>query len=196
MSGESQLTFGRGAADLPVDAEFTTAFQSDGGTYASEQQVTTYALREENISHTNPSSPQDACAGAPLEIFYPEDELGDTEEGKIAIEAAKEICGGCRIKDSCLESALESREKIGIRGGMTSHERHLLVRTARPYLWAGRDGLYDCVPAGPQLCYPRDSSSHPQDVDRRRSHRHLRAGLRDRLSGSFDSAWSQLRGGP
>lgn len=54
------------------------------------------------------------------EIFYPEFEnLGTARE-------ALKICNQCTVKDLCLAEAneLESEERYGVRGGLTSRQRH------------------------------------------------------------------------
>lgn len=56
-----------------------------------------------------------ACVGE-LGVFFSDEELD--------INKAKEICNGCRVKDECLQEALESAEH-GIRGGLTEEERFI-----------------------------------------------------------------------
>jgi WhiB family redox-sensing transcriptional regulator len=66
---------------------------------------------------------QAACRGLDPEIFYPaEDE---------AAETAKEVCGSCAVRQTCLEHALSVREKEGIWGGATERERRRIIRQRR-----------------------------------------------------------------
>jgi WhiB family redox-sensing transcriptional regulator len=64
-----------------------------------------------------------ACRGLDPEIFYP---LTDEE----AVEA-KIVCGGCGVRQTCLEYALASREKEGVWGGATEKERRRIIRQRR-----------------------------------------------------------------
>ena len=41
---------------------------------------------------------------------------------------AKQVCGGCPVRDECLEHAMDSRERDGIWGGLTGDERKTLAR--------------------------------------------------------------------
>ena len=64
-----------------------------------------------------------ACQGLDPAIFFP-----DSEEN---IALAKEICGLCPVRLTCLEHALASREKDGIWGGTTDKERRRIIRQRR-----------------------------------------------------------------
>ena len=64
------------------------------------------------------------CKGEDPELFYPED---DEDTG----EAAKAICAMCLVRETCLESALRTREKIGVWGGRTARERRRIIRQRR-----------------------------------------------------------------
>ncbi len=64
-----------------------------------------------------------ACKGVRPGLFYPESDL---EERK-----AKAVCGLCRVRDCCLEFALNSGEPEGIWGGLNSRQRRRLVRSRR-----------------------------------------------------------------
>ena len=52
-----------------------------------------------------------------LETFFPSPD--DTE----TIATAKAYCGGCPVRDVCLDAALETGDTHGIRGGLTEEER-------------------------------------------------------------------------
>jgi WhiB family redox-sensing transcriptional regulator len=64
------------------------------------------------------------CKGEDPEIFYPED---DEDPGM----AAKLICAMCLVRETCLESAIRTREKIGVWGGATARERRRIIRHRR-----------------------------------------------------------------
>jgi WhiB family transcriptional regulator, redox-sensing transcriptional regulator len=66
-----------------------------------------------------------ACRGLEPEIFYPDPE-DDTEA-----DIAKQVCGRCSVKVTCLEFALQFREKEGVWGGATERERRRIVRQRR-----------------------------------------------------------------
>lgn len=54
------------------------------------------------------------------EIFFPEPDEMDR------IRAAKNLCGQCQVRRTCLDAALEAGDTAGIRGGMTEEERRIL----------------------------------------------------------------------
>ena len=64
-----------------------------------------------------------ACRGLDPDIFYPE-----TDEEALA---AKLVCGECSVQETCLEFALQGREKEGVWGGATEKERRRILRQRR-----------------------------------------------------------------
>jgi WhiB family redox-sensing transcriptional regulator len=64
-----------------------------------------------------------ACRGLDPQIFYPET---DDEA-----EPAKRVCGACAVQETCLEFALQGREKEGVWGGATEKERRRILRQRR-----------------------------------------------------------------
>ena len=66
------------------------------------------------------------CRGADLSLFYPDDEddLG-------AELAAKAICSTCAVRERCLEQALDTRERVGVWGGLSPRERRRILRRRR-----------------------------------------------------------------
>lgn len=66
-----------------------------------------------------------ACRGLDAEVFYPA-----SEDDADAAEA-KAVCGGCPVREACLEHALAHREREGVWGGTTERERRRIVRQRR-----------------------------------------------------------------
>jgi hypothetical protein len=66
-----------------------------------------------------------ACAGADLDLFFPEPGEPDEE--------AKAICQGCPERAACLEAAVARDEEHGIWGG---HNFEVPVRERKPAPWA------------------------------------------------------------
>jgi WhiB family redox-sensing transcriptional regulator len=64
------------------------------------------------------------CKDVDPDIFYPED---DEDPG----DAAKAVCAMCMVRETCLESAIATREKLGVWGGATARERRRIIRQRR-----------------------------------------------------------------
>ena len=60
------------------------------------------------------------CKSADTSVFFP---VSDTFAGE-----AKAICAACPVSEECLEYAIATRQPDGVWGGLTSVERHRLVR--------------------------------------------------------------------
>lgn len=58
-----------------------------------------------------------ACRDTDPETFFP------AGAGDPAAARAKQVCGGCPVRDDCLRYALETRQKHGVWGGMDEDER-------------------------------------------------------------------------
>jgi hypothetical protein len=43
---------------------------------------------------------------------------------------AKNICHGCPVVNECLKDGLDKRDRWAILGGLTPHERDLMLRNA------------------------------------------------------------------
>lgn len=71
------------------------------------------------------------CAGLDPELFFP---LGGPDAGAAAQTArAKSVCGGCPVRQDCLDWAMATGQDDGVGGGLDEHERRELRRaTARP----------------------------------------------------------------
>lgn len=63
------------------------------------------------------------CAEVDPAIFFPE--KGD------GISAAKKICAACRVREQCLDYAIENRETQGMWGGLTPSARRKIARQRR-----------------------------------------------------------------
>lgn len=66
---------------------------------------------------------QGACRGLDAAIFYPDDEVG--------AQSAQAVCADCAVRVSCLDHALNSREKAGVWGGATEKDRRRMIRQRR-----------------------------------------------------------------
>lgn len=64
-----------------------------------------------------------ACRGVDPDVFYP----ATDEEA----EEAKAVCVQCSVRESCLEYALNNRERDGVWGGATERERRRILRQRR-----------------------------------------------------------------
>ena len=64
-----------------------------------------------------------ACRGLDASVFYPERE----EDA----ERAKRVCAQCNVQQTCLEYALDTREKAGVWGGATERDRRRILRQRR-----------------------------------------------------------------
>ena len=66
-----------------------------------------------------------ACVGQDGNLFFP---LSSTEASDAVRDRAKEVCGGCPVRQPCLDWALEVGVDDGIFGGLTARERRTLKR--------------------------------------------------------------------
>lgn len=68
-----------------------------------------------------------ACRGlASAVFFHPDNERGAARAARES--RAKVICMRCPVLEQCRRHALSVREPYGIWGGLTEHERHVLLR--------------------------------------------------------------------
>jgi WhiB family redox-sensing transcriptional regulator len=67
-----------------------------------------------------------ACHGEDPELFFP---VGETFAAQRQIQAAKTVCGRCRVSAQCLAYAMGT-EHEGIWGGTTRPERAAALRRA------------------------------------------------------------------
>ncbi|MFF7178323.1 WhiB family transcriptional regulator [Streptomyces sp. NPDC008121] len=70
-----------------------------------------------------------ACRNVDPDLFFP---VGTGAPALIQAEEAKEICRGCPVRQECLEWAMDdSRQVIGVWGGLREDERKALKRRSR-----------------------------------------------------------------
>lgn len=69
---------------------------------------------------------QAACFGSDPNLFYPESM--DDE----AAWAARKVCQGCPVARECLQDALDSNDRFGIRGGLSPKQRTNLLKGRVP----------------------------------------------------------------
>lgn len=66
-----------------------------------------------------------ACATQDPELFFP---LGLPGPGVARIDAAKQVCAGCPVREPCLTWALRTKTEYGVWGGLDEVERQALTR--------------------------------------------------------------------
>ena len=70
------------------------------------------------------------CRDEPAAMFFPSDGAG--------VEAARQLCATCPVKEPCLEYALRNRIDHGVWGGTSERERRRILRQRRLDAAAGR----------------------------------------------------------
>ncbi|MEU0570113.1 WhiB family transcriptional regulator [Nonomuraea sp. NPDC005983] len=70
-----------------------------------------------------------ACLGMDPELFFP---ISLEGPGRSQVERAKAICGGCPVRQPCLDYALRTRQFDGIWGGTDPDQRRELMVKAAP----------------------------------------------------------------
>lgn len=76
----------------------------------------------EDITHPPEWWQHAACRGMGFDLFF-----DPTRE-----QQALAICrSGCTVLDQCLDGALDSGDRDGVRGGLTGEQRRKLLRRAR-----------------------------------------------------------------
>lgn len=66
------------------------------------------------------------CRMTNPELFFP---TGNTGIAVDTIRDAKAVCGGCEVRDACLQFALETNQESGIWGGTSEEERRRFRRS-------------------------------------------------------------------
>lgn len=76
---------------------------------------------EPGASPENDWRQQAACQGVrDPDLFFP---IGNTGPALDQIEAAKQICYPCVVREQCLDWALTTRQDSGVWGGLSEEER-------------------------------------------------------------------------
>ncbi len=65
---------------------------------------------------------QAACKGAPLSVFFPDDD---------DYRVARQVCGQCPVREPCLDEAQRGLIDHGMFGGLTPNERRAARRRDR-----------------------------------------------------------------
>ncbi|MET7495582.1 WhiB family transcriptional regulator [Streptomyces sp900116325] len=71
---------------------------------------------------------QAACRDEDPDLFFP---IGSTGPALVQTEEAKAVCGGCAVRELCLEWAMEHGQDSGVWGGLGEAERRALKRRTR-----------------------------------------------------------------
>jgi WhiB family redox-sensing transcriptional regulator len=69
-----------------------------------------------------------ACLSADPDLFFP---ISSAGPGERQIARAKMICGGCQVRQECLDFALAHDQLYGIWGGTTPEDRQRARRRKR-----------------------------------------------------------------
>ena len=69
-----------------------------------------------------------ACRSMDAAIFFSPEHFETKQEKDAREAAAKQVCGGCPVREACLDYAVTAQEKYGIWGGLTELERRAVVR--------------------------------------------------------------------
>ncbi len=103
--------------------------------------VATRAHRPASVCGTGEWRLAGSCRQVDPDLFFSESERGPTRMALIA--AAKAVCEGCPVIQSCREHGLRAQEPYGIWGGLTGAERAIELRRER---WnAPRDDLVEII---------------------------------------------------
>ncbi|MTV27072.1 WhiB family transcriptional regulator [Nitriliruptoraceae bacterium ZYF776] len=78
--------------------------------------------------------PQAACLDEDPELFFPD---GESPRYAHQIEAARQVCAGCAVREPCLDFALRTEQNGGIWAGTTPGQRTALRRRSRHHLAVG-----------------------------------------------------------
>ena len=83
-----------------------------------------------------------ACRFTDPDLFFP---ISDSAKGLEQAAEAKAVCAGCEVRCECVAFAIRTRQRHGIWGGMTEHERYPAGKTGRPERAAASGGA-PCTP--------------------------------------------------
>ncbi|MFI9151738.1 WhiB family transcriptional regulator [Streptomyces sp. NPDC053367] len=68
------------------------------------------------------------CRHHDPDLFFP---IGSSGPALLQTEQAKAVCGGCPVREACLEFALDTAQGMGVWGGTSENERRHLLRRRR-----------------------------------------------------------------
>jgi WhiB family redox-sensing transcriptional regulator len=63
------------------------------------------------------------CRDYPPALFFPSDGMG--------VEAARQVCSRCPVRQACLDYAIRNRIEHGVWGGASERARRRITRTPR-----------------------------------------------------------------
>jgi WhiB family redox-sensing transcriptional regulator len=69
-----------------------------------------------------------ACRSADPELFFP---ISGSGAAQADVARAKAVCARCRIRQRCLDYAIESHQAHGVWGGTSEEERRLTAARRR-----------------------------------------------------------------
>jgi len=69
-----------------------------------------------------------ACRFADPELFFPISSAGPAQAD---VTRAKAVCARCRIRQRCLDYAIDSHQVFGVWGGASEEERRLIAARRR-----------------------------------------------------------------
>ena len=72
------------------------------------------------------------CRDLPASTFFPSDGVG--------VDAARQVCATCPVREPCLEYALAQHIDHGVWGGTSERERRRIARTRRLAAAGAADG--------------------------------------------------------
>jgi WhiB family redox-sensing transcriptional regulator len=67
--------------------------------------------------------PAGKCRDYPPSMFFPSDGIG--------VEAARQVCSSCPVRQACLDYAIQHRIEHGVWGGASERARRRITRTPR-----------------------------------------------------------------
>ncbi|WP_433023227.1 WhiB family transcriptional regulator [Kribbella sp. CA-294648] len=69
-----------------------------------------------------------ACLDEDPELFFP---IGSSDAAYVQVEAARQVCGRCAVREQCLAWALKINQVQGVWGGTSELERAAMRTRAR-----------------------------------------------------------------
>lgn len=102
--------------------------------------TTTTRLPRTAASSLKPAAPNHtnwrnyaACRTEDPELFFP---LGVTPLAQRQTSEAKQICGRCQVRSTCLDWSISTGQAIGVWGGLSEDERMELMSVQGDAAWA------------------------------------------------------------